>query len=162
MPRIVSLCLCSFSKDLDNSLHTLGCLGGSLHLYPLNTLAASSRQLQAWTFCPCAWLHSSASVLLESDHCLGALRSHPEVASAWQEWWGQEEMSVPHMDRVPPRLGPYTGPWTPCASHANPLPSSLDSKPGAALQTPDGSPQKCFVTLATTNRCLQLLTLLNP
>lgn len=84
------------------------------------------------------------------------------VVSAAATVAGEQVMSVPQGTGYLPCRVPHPGPWTPIVSRANPLPPSLEQRPGAALQTPGRHPKETFGTLATNNHCLQRLTSISP
>ena len=154
--RIVSLCICIFSKDLDNRVLVLWVAWEGHSFHSLNTLAANPWRLWAWTFGLAAWLCSVLLCPAWSGSDLTALMSHPAEASASTRvtgWgWGGSGQKVGGRSRWWVILGgkgsssasPSHGPWTPHDSHTNPLPSYLGQRPGAALQTPDRPPRNMF------------------
>lgn len=136
--RIVSLCICIFSNDLDNRVLVLWVAWKGHSFHSLNTLAANPWRLWAWTFglvtrlcsvllCP-AWSGSDLSALMSEASATTRVtgRGEGEAGDGWSP------------------ASPSHGPWTPHDSHTNPLPSYLGQRPGAALQTPDRPPRKTF------------------
>ena len=147
--RIVSLCICIFSKELDNRVLILWVTWEGYSFHSLNILAANPWRLWAWTFGLVAWLCRVLLCLAWSGSDLSALMSCPAEASTTTRVMGMGEWREAGGGWSSGRKGsspasPSHGPWTPHDSHTNPLPSYLGQKLGAALQTPDRPPRKTF------------------